>query len=84
MLLKKCLPYHTINKIYLSVAADILSDKEKELNYAELAFIAKLIPLSMSEIANLIKKNKSTISKWKEKRTSHTILALSLNKSYRK
>ena len=64
---KMSLPYQTIDKIYLSVAADILSDREKELNYAELAFIAKRIPLSMSEIANLIKKNKSTISKWKEK-----------------
>ena len=50
------LPYQTMNKIYLSVLlANILSDREKELNYAELAFMAKRIPLSMSG-ANLIKK----------------------------
>ena len=63
---KWSLSYGKVLDMMKSVAATILADKEEALTFAELEHLAETANLSMAKIADLIKVDRSTITKWKK------------------
>lgn len=49
-----------------AVAATILADKEQALTFDELEHLAQTAEVSMAKIAELIRVDRSTITKWKK------------------
>ncbi len=60
------LSFEKIQAMMKSVAAMILADKEQVLTFAELEHLANTANMSMAKIADLIKVDRSTITKWKK------------------
>lgn len=54
-----------IEKMKLAICAVIFSE-DTQLTCAELEFVAKVAKLNMSDIAKLLKVDKSTVSKWRK------------------
>ncbi len=63
---KWTLSYDKMHQMMKAVAATILADKEKALSFDELEHLADTAELSMAKIADLIKVDRSTITKWKK------------------
>lgn len=58
--------YGTVHTMMKAVAATILADKDQALTFDELEHLADTAELSMAKIADLIKVDRSTITKWKK------------------
>jgi hypothetical protein len=58
--------YGKVHDMMKAVAATILADKEQALTFDELEHLAQTAEVSMAKIAELIKVDRSTITKWKK------------------
>jgi DNA-binding transcriptional regulator YiaG len=63
---KWVITYGKIQEMMKSVAAKILADKDQALTFDELEHLADTAELSMAKIAEMIKVDRSTITKWKK------------------
>lgn len=62
---KWSLSHSSVQHMMQAVSALILADKDQALTFPELEHLAKTAELSMAKIADLIKIDRSTITKWK-------------------
>jgi hypothetical protein len=63
---KWVITYGKVQEMMKAVAATILADKEQALTFDELEHLAQTADLSMAKIADMIKVDRSTITKWKK------------------
>ncbi|MDQ3232065.1 MAG: hypothetical protein M3Q07_09615 [Pseudobdellovibrionaceae bacterium] len=57
--------YGYVRSMMKAVAATILADKDQALTFEELEHLADTAELSMAKIADIIKVDRSTLTKWK-------------------